>query len=774
MVYEQKEPEVTTTSNPPQVAPEVEKKKAPGTEADLIPPENKATKDGGGGKEEKKDTKPAKEEVTEAEAARRKVVLEKWESAVGKWLGTPLAKLLLEHVSLDSLNGYAQEGLKAAGPALGGVLKGAVKPKTVDEEKALAAYSTALSGVMTGLVEKWIASPGGQKALKAISSFVQGNPGWTLAIAGTALIGAAIGAWFSDVDLSKIEVPLGLGKGWELKLGADLGTIQKLGFHGAAITVANKSQGFSFEAKGSKKEKETDATNPDGSKVTETKSEGSAELKLGKKDEPNLTFAVNGSITESSNGLVIHTGGKKIELVDPINGVKITIDESGKWDTLGNKENTFKYTAKAGKDDGLNGSFTLSDKSATVVDAKGNIVDIASKEIGVAIGLKGHKFTAATKTEEKDGKETTTTTIGASTKGQLTKNLSYEGQGSIEITETEVKVVIGGGVTAKIGDKTLELKGDYKEGGPVSGRLKFGDKDEYTEITGTKNGDVITFKTKDVFPGGSYTEETKTDEKTGTHTETKTGTANIGKDQELSVSGTSLGSGGLDYKNKNVGGSGVSLGTGLNFGPDGKTTGGHLDLGYKTKLLDVELKYLMEESKSKFSSKIGVDTDMGLKLNAGLKIDDGLLTSLNTSATFMDKSQTQAYAFDFQRTWLKDNPGYEDKFGLMFQHSVGRFSTRFKGDMRFSHGQMSGANADAAVGYDLGKDRQLQVLMGATYGGTYNDPTKPNKHQYDAYAGLAHKQSGIGLAFKASDLGGTPTYGLSLVAPIDFSNLFKK
>jgi hypothetical protein len=771
MVYEQKEPEVATT-NPQQTETEPEKKKAATTEADLIPPENKTGKDGGGGKDEKsKDTKPGKEEVTEVEAARRKAVLAKWEEAVGKWLGAPLAKLVLEHVSLDALNGYAQEGIKAAGPALGGVIKGAVKPQTVDQEKAMAAYSTALSGVMTGLVEKWVNSAGGQKVLKGLSNWIQGHPGWTMTIVGTALIGGAVAAWFADVDLSKIEIPLGLPKGWELKLGVDLGTIQNLGFHGAAITVANKTQGFSFEAKGSKKEKETDETNPDGTKVTEVKQEGSATLKVGKKDEPNLTFGVNGSITETSNGLVIHTGGKKLELVDPINNVKITIDESGKWDSKGNKENTFKYVAKAGKDDGLNGSFTLNEKSATVVDASGNIVDIASREIAVAIGKKGLKFDASTKTEQKDGKETTTTKVGASASGQLTKNISYTGNGAVEITDNDVKVSLGGGMTAKIGDKTLEMNADYKQDGPVTGRLKFGGKDDYIEVTGTKTGDVITFKTKDVFPGGSYTKETKADEKKGTLTEKETATANVGKGQEVSVSnGTDGGS--VGYKGKDIGGSGVTLGTGLNFGANGQAKGGYFDAAYKSKMIDFEMNLAMEEAKSKFGSKLGVKTPGGFNLNTDIKIDDGTLKTFGTTAGFANQSETFAFELGYRRNFLEKNPGYEDKYSMMFQYAAGRFSTRFKGDTRFQGGSMMGANADLTMGYDIGKNRDWQLMMGASYNGTYNDPTKPNTGAFNMMTGLAHKQSGIGLGFSVNDIGGANTPMLTFVTPITWP--FKK
>jgi|GEM_PF-1378716 len=739
MGYELQEPEKTNQTPPPAPAPEVEKKKAAPTGDDLIPAENKVAKD------DKDKGKPAKEEVTEKEAARRAAVAEKWEDSLGKWLGGPLAKLVLEHVSLDSLNSYVQEGLKAAGPALGGVIKGAVKPKTADQEAALKAYSTAVSGVMTGLVEKWMASPGGQKVLKGISSFIQGHPGWTMTIVGAALIGGGIGAWFANADLSNIEIPLGLPKGWDLKLGMDLGTIQNIGFHGAAISVANKAQGFAFDAKGSSKEKDTDKDDGAGGKIVEKKTEGSATVKLGKDKEPQFTFGVNGSIVETSDGLVIHSTGKKIELIDPINGVKITIDETGKWDTKGNKDNTFTYAAKAGKEDGLNGSFNFTEKSATVVDASGNVVNIASREVGVAVGAKGLKFGASSKTEEKDGKASTTTKANASAAGQL-NNLTFKADTGVSITDDVVSVKIGAGVTAKVGDKTIELAGTYETDGPVTGRVRIGGKDEYVEVSGEKKGNVITFKTKDVFPGGSHTKESAKDEKTGAITEKESVQADLGKGQSLNMSNGTAG-GALGYSAKGIGGSPLNVSSGIDFDPAGQVKGGNVSAEYDTQMLKIKLDAIMKDSKSSFGASVGVKTEQGFKFDANVKVDDGTLKTFGTSIGYTSQDETLKFLAGYKKDWLSQNAGYEDKFDAMVGYSMGRFSTRFAGDMTMQGGQVKSAKADLGIAYAFDKKQNWQAIAGATATGTFNDPGKSNSMMVNPYIGLGHKPSNVSVMF---------------------------
>ncbi len=765
---EEKKPDAPTPA--PVVEPEADKKKAPLSEDALIPPENK--KDGGAGKkDEKADKKPAKEEVTEKEAERRKAVVAKWEQCLGKWLGGPLSALVLEHVSLDALNGYVDQGLKAAGPALGGALnsglKGKTKPQAGDQEKALKAYSDALSGAMTGLVEQWMASPGGQKVLKSISNFIQGNPGWTMGIVGTALIGGAIGAWFANADLSKIEVPLNLPKGWDLKLGLDLGTIQNLGFNGAAITVANKSQGFSFSAKGKQSEKETDKKDAEGNPLVEKKKEGSAELVLGKDKEPKFTFGVNGSITDSGDGLVVYTAGQKVELVDPINGVKISIDEKGKWDTKGNRENSFTYAASAGKEDGLNGAFNFNATSATVVDQQGNIVDIASRKVGVAIGKKALKFkaSASEKAETKGGETKTTKSADVSGEGQLTKGLSFNGQAGVEMTGDALKVKFGGGVTAKVGDKTIELAGNYETDGEVKGRIKLGSGSEYTEVTGTKKGDVVTFSTKEVFKGGSKETTVTSDPTKGVSSKT-TATADLGKGASMSMTHGTEGSG-VGVKGQKIGGTPLDASAGATFSPDGQVTGANAGLAYNTDLLKAKLDLVMKDAKTTFGASVGVQQG-GLKLNTDLKVQDKTLTHFGASVGFRNEAETFSFLAGYKRSFLDKDQAYADRFDLALEYSLERFSTRFAGDLTLGPGGKKGAGLDLGVGYDIGAKKDWQLMAGAKTSIMYDDPLKQNQVGVTPYIGLGFKPANVSVMFNYDTQ--SQAAFLSLGIPIGGSN----
>ena len=74
---------------------------------DVVPEENKAA---AGGDKDKDDAAKA-----EAEKKRAAEVTATWQGLLGKWLGGQLAPLVLEHVSVDALNGYVDEAMKARG-----------------------------------------------------------------------------------------------------------------------------------------------------------------------------------------------------------------------------------------------------------------------------------------------------------------------------------------------------------------------------------------------------------------------------------------------------------------------------------------------------------------------------------------------------------------------------------------------------------------------------------------------------------------------------------
>ncbi|MCA9516473.1 MAG: hypothetical protein KC635_16145, partial [Myxococcales bacterium] len=392
---------------------------------DVVPEENKAA---AGGDKDKDDAAKA-----EAEKKRAAEVTATWQGLLGKWLGGQLAPLVLEHVSVDALNGYVDEALKAAGPALGDALKGATKPDE-KQAKALKDFSDALAGVLTGQVDKWVSSPGGQKVLQAISGFVQDNPGWVMGIVGSAVIGGAIAAFFANPDLPKLEVPLKLGKGWEMKAGLDLGHLKSLGFQGASLVVAQKNAQITAKAEVKKDEEKNDAGD-----VTKTTTSGKLEVSHGPKDKEDLVLAVNGSVTNTADGLVAHTAGGSLKFVDTKSGLTMSLSGDGKWDSKGNDERGGKFTLATGKDAAVNGKLNFSAKQVTLVDEKGNITKVSSQELGLAIGGKGASFDATVKHEtDKEGADKTT--VGVKGEAQLGAGALFNGNANVEIGETDVKV----------------------------------------------------------------------------------------------------------------------------------------------------------------------------------------------------------------------------------------------------------------------------------------------------------------------------------------------
>lgn len=721
-------------SKSPSPAPEAAAdKKAPRPE-DLVPPENKVAQAGTGDAKDAAAAKDGKAPATtapksadekKAEDERKAAVTAKWEGLLGKWLGGQLAKIVLEEVSVDKLNGYVKDGLKSAGPALGDALKGQVKP-TEAQAAGLKSFSDALAGVMTGLVDNWVQSEAGQKVLTKISHWVQDNPGWVMGIVGTALIGGAIAAWFANPDID-IKIPLGLGKDWKATAGLDLGKLQELGFQGASLVVANKNQSIKLAAEVKNKEEKNDA-----GEVTKKEKSGKLEVGLGKKEAEHMTFVMNGSIVETKDGLVAHTLGGSLDLVDPKTGAKITIGRDGKWDSRGNKEDAFSYSASVGKD--VTGSFTCNLKNATVVDKEGNIINLSSQELKVAVGDKANKFAGSIgqKQESKDGKTTTTTTLGASMKGQLGPGALFETDGNVAITEDKVVVKLGGKLTAKVGGKDIELDGNYQTDGAVQGKIKIGKGDEYKIIQGEKKGETITFSTKDVFKGGSLEKKTTTDTKTGKQGEQTTATADLNKNTKLTMSGGSEGSKvGLDTKI----GDATTLKGHVGTDAAGNAQGG-LGLKYDTETVKFFLDAEMSKGKSTFGAGTSINTAEGFKFDASLKLDETRLTEVGVKLGYKDPAAFRTFLVGYKREWMKENQQYADKFDLMLEYSLGKFQTRFQAGMDLHGGKLAKTNLDLSGAYQINKD--WKAVGGLQMSGVMNNDTNRLQQNFTPYVGAQY------------------------------------
>ncbi|MFO0746328.1 MAG: hypothetical protein U1F43_11725 [Myxococcota bacterium] len=673
------------------------------------------------------DAKAAEDKKKEEE--RTKAVTAQWEGLLGKWLGGPLAKIVLEEVSVAKLNGYVNDGLKAAGPAIGSALKDATKPDAA-QEKGLKDFSDALAGVMTGLVDSWVKSDSGQKVLTKISQWVQDNPGWVMSIVGTALIGGAIAAWFANPDV-KFDVPLGLPKGWEMKAGIDLGKLQNMGFQGASLVVANKNQAIKMAASVSNKD-----TKENG-EVTKNEKGGKLAINVGKDEDQHAAFVMNGTITETKDGLVAHTMGGSLDLVDPKTGAKVSISKEGKWDSKGNKEDSFSYSAQAGTD--VTGSFSCNLKDAVVVDEKGNIHTLSSQAIKVAVGDKAGKFNVSIgqKTETKDGKESTTTEIGASAKGQLGAGTLFEGQSNISIGEDKVVVKLNGKMETTIGGKKVTFDGSYQTDGEITGKIKVGDGDAYREIKGTKKGDQITFSTVDVFKGGQVEQKMTADEKTGKTGQQTTATANLGANTKMTMSGGSEGSKvGVDTKV----GDNTSLSANAGTDANGQFQGG-ASVKYTTDMLKMNLDAEMKNGKGSLGLGASLNTPEGFKFDANLKLDDTRITEMALKFGYKDPNAFRTFLVGYKRTWMQDNQQYADHFDALLEYSFGKFQARASGGVDLMGGKLQKTNLDLGGAYSL--NDKWKLVGGMQMNGMMNNDTNRMQQSFKPYVGAQYGNVGV-------------------------------
>lgn len=704
MAYALQEKE-TTQPAPPLVDDNAQEKEKSRQAGDLVPEENKAAAQG----QADKAKDPAKEKAEKERAAK---VTAKWESMLGKWLGGKLAPLVLQHVSLDAMNGYVKQGLDAAGPAIGKALKDQTKPSAA-QEQGLKEFSEALSGVVTGQVDQWMKSETGQKILKVVSEWVEENPAWVMSIIGTALIGGAVAVWFTNQDLPGFEVPLKLG-GTEIKAGLDLGTIQQLGFQGASLVVANKSAKITTKAEVKKTE--------DKDKGTE-KTAASLSLAHGDKGKEDLTFVMNGSITKGKDGMVAHTADGTLSLIDPKSGAKITIGADGKWDSSGAGENAVNFAATTGKDSPISGSLTINGKNVTIVDQDGNIVTSQSASIGVAIGDKATKFEA--KVSEKDGD--VTASAGISTEAQLGAGALFKGAASVEVGEGVTKVKLNGDLKANIGGKPVTFAGAYEQDGPITGQIQVGEAGNYKEIRGTKNGDVITFATKDVFDGGSVERESSRDASGKVANQVNT-TTQLGANTVMTGSFGDKGNNvGIDAKK--VGGTNLNLNG--NVGDQGYGVGANYDDGKFKASLD----YSMKQGISSLGLSGGLKTEH-FQADASLKMEDSQLREFALKAGYNGTGNLKTFMVGYKREWQSANPEYADKFDALLEYSAGNWAGRVQGGVDVMGGQVKKTSLDLSLGRKINED--WAVIGGMQMNGAYNETSGGMNQSFKPYVGLQH------------------------------------
>ncbi|MEZ4316307.1 MAG: hypothetical protein R3F61_02335 [Myxococcota bacterium] len=145
-----------------------------------------------------------------------------YEGFYGSWLGGKAWDAVGGALAPDKIDGYAAKGFGSAGSWLGDRAVENARPEDLAQAQA---FKEHISGAFRDGYGERFASSG---ISEGIHDFVGNNP-WSVLAGGALGLGAAYAA---DVDLG-FDTSVGLGKKWDLNLGADLGSAQDIGFDAA-------------------------------------------------------------------------------------------------------------------------------------------------------------------------------------------------------------------------------------------------------------------------------------------------------------------------------------------------------------------------------------------------------------------------------------------------------------------------------------------------------------------------------------------------------------
>lgn len=637
------------------------------------------------------------EEDKEARAAREAEVTAHWEATLGKWLGGNLAKLILEHVSFEALQGYAKDALEKVSPGLESALKGVTDSKA-SEAKALQVFSKDLGKIIEDLGTEWIEKDADKNLLAKISTWIEDNPGWTTAILGTAIIGGAVAVWFADPDLD-ISVPLKM-KDWTFTPGIDLGSLRDIAFKGASFGVANKTLGLSFDAS-YEIDKEVDA---DG-ELTKTTQEAKLSSQFGKDKSRHVILILNGKAVDTQDGIVAYTTDGKLEFVDPKTKTKLSLNDKSEWTTEGDSKHNFGFSAET--DAGVSGKLDAQGTIITIIDDEGNILTTDSQKVSLAVGREALKFSAAYDRKSENGEVSHAGSAGVSSQGHLSALTTYKASANFEHDGETLRVKAGADLKTKLNGYDLELSSMLGSDGSVTASVKLGKDGTSRTITGKKDGDTYVFDFKDIFDGGSIgTTYTYSD---GELQASQTAKVKFGEDDSQSLSTT-------------VGTSGASANWAGAFGSTSLRAGGAIE-NDAFKKASVGATYTGKHTTAKFDyilsrGEEGLDHDLSASvktelndvysLESALKLHNTQLSSFMLGLGYDNEDQGMKAFLGYRADWVAANKSYNHVFDAKFRYGLGRWMAESQGSVTMAGNNFGGARLDNTALYDVGRG----VLVG--------------------------------------------------------------
>lgn len=158
--------------------------------------------------------------------------LENYQAALGTWLGGELYGAVSPHLTLESLSGYAKDGLNGALAGLVDQLKNVGEA----DDKAIEAFGEALANRYDDLAEDWMKEHGGGIA-DALSGWVDAHPKTIVAVA----LLAAAGAVAADLDIPELEADKEFGDGFKASGGVKLGSLRNIALEQIKAKLEYKS-----------------------------------------------------------------------------------------------------------------------------------------------------------------------------------------------------------------------------------------------------------------------------------------------------------------------------------------------------------------------------------------------------------------------------------------------------------------------------------------------------------------------------------------------------
>lgn len=388
----------------------------------------------------------------------------------------------------------------------------------------------------------------------------------------------------------------------------------------------------------------------------------------------------------------------------------------------------------------------------------GKLREMAYGGATLAVQNKATKIEFKHKVEEKDGEKKSSAELGASTEAKFGGGSLFKGSSNVIIADDKVTVKLNGALETEIAGQKVTFDGAYDSNGPIKGKIRIGDKDEYREVMGQKDGDVVTFSTKQVFAGGASVEQkTTSNGATGKDGHQTTANVPVGAGQSMSMTAGTEGNK-VGYTNSNVGGSGVGINASAGTNAEGKSefkAGAKYDNGTLKAALDAT----MLDGKTSMGASFGMNTKEGYKFDASLKLDDKRMTELALKMGYQNPDEFKGFLLGYKKSWSDENKQYADHFDVLLEYSIGKWYGRAMGGMDIMGNQVKKTNLDLGLGYQMNKDWML--IGGMQANGAMNQSTNQFDMSYKPYLGAQYKGVGVAAYYDSGSKGG----GLMLTIP---------